>query len=277
MKMRLSQKELQNMTSDEQQFAQQLFALADATQPKPVFSQKLASELYAAHPATRRQKFTIIHRRWSALAAALLVVVLGLVFASPLTSLAQDIVDSFFNRAADSETFDEPQSISRDELSPTPMPAQPVYILQSFEDAQGDAPFQIKVPAYLPDGYSLMDASYDAVANHTSLFFTSNGIGLSLVQTPLESADSFDIGASAVVTEVQIGSTVGEFMEGTWLAITETNDDDISFEGREWDSDYPFQQLIWTDGEFRYWMSSVLGQPNDLPLTEWVRLAESLQ
>ena len=259
------------MNPEERQFEEELMKLAANTHPNPEFQHKLADELRAAQDA----EVKTIRPRWSMIAAALIVVALvGVMMAAPLTSLAQDFFDSFFNRSSDVETFE--QSIQMP-IGPTPQAEAAEFVPQSVEDVRAEAPFAVKVPTYIPEGFTIIDASYDPGANQTSIFIGTSFDALNLVQTPLEDAEPFDIGESADVTEVQIGDYTGEFVRGVWLARTTTDGDTLSAEGREWDSDFPFEQLVWTDGEYRYWLSSVMGQGTSLSLAEWVSVAESLQ
>jgi hypothetical protein len=263
------------MNPEDRQLEEQLMSLAKNTRPNPDFQKQLGEQLHAAQSAGANRKVVAFRPRWSVAAALMIVALVGVLLAAPLQSLAQDLWDSFFNRVSDTEIYDEPIEVPI--IGPTPITSAMVSPPRTLDEARADAPFHIKVPGYLPDGFDFIDADFDPGANQSSVFFGNPFDGLNLVQTPLEDAQPFDIGESADVTEVQIGAVTGEFVRGIWMLRSSSDEDTFTVEGREWDGDFPFEQLVWSDGEYRYWLSSVMGQGSSLPLEEWVRVAESLQ
>ena len=276
---------------DDEQFAQALSEMATSIQPRDTFAASLEAQLHAAHPANQSiqnkttvkgdptMKLTYKNRPMMVAAASIIALLMVALFIMPISSLAQDFIDDFFNRTSDTETFDEPSILSPIEATPSDgvISRQP----QTLANLEAEAPFDVKIPAYVPEGFTFTDASFDPVAKHTfQIYYTGRNAtydSFSIVQMRLEDALQLDVGESATVLLVQINGHNGEYVEGGWRAIVHEDDNTHIIEGREWDGDFPYRQMLWSDGEFVYWMQSVVGQPSDLPLEEWINIAENLE
>jgi hypothetical protein len=207
--------------------------------------------------------------------AALLIVAAVTLAVPPLRSFAQELLDVLFNRAAsDTEVFETPVVI---QLQATPTVLQVEQPSLTVEQVEAQSGFDVLVPAYVPPGYLLEDVYYDGLGKLVSQFYIREGVGLNIVQMKAEDAEPMEVGATAEIIDVQIGDVTGQYVEGGWALSSTSDGETVQFEGREWDSDYPFSQLRWQVGDTVFWMMTALGQKNELPLREWQAIAESLR
>lgn len=209
-------------------------------------------------------------------AAALALAVLLTLTVPPLRSLAHDLFALLFNRASsDTQVFATP--IVLQVIQATPVSEAVFAPSLTVEQVEAQAGFDVHTPAYLPPGYTLVNASYDPTAHLVSLLYSKDGVGLNIVQTPAIYAEPLDVGASAAIIPMQIGETTGQFVKGYWRPNTTSDGNSVSIEGQTWDPDLPFQQLRWQDDDRVYWMMDVFGQNDTLGLDEWKAIAESMR
>jgi hypothetical protein len=276
---------------EETAFAAQLLALRDGTRPDEIFAATLESRLkstpdspFAYQPDHTKRGVTMVShnqthwlRHLAAVAAVLALVIFTTLTVPPLRTLAQEVLNVLFQRTeTNTVPFETPVVM---DVRPTPIAlvteAAPAGEL--LAEAIAQAGFVVKQPAYVPEGYVLTHAGYDSVANHVSLFYARNGIGLVIVQIPADSAEPLDVGATAEITSVTVNGATGQYVEGGWKVNPEVSGDTMTLTEKVWDADFPFQQLRWHEGDMVYWMMSVAGQHSDLTLDEWTQIGESFQ
>lgn len=251
-----------------------LLALIEQIEPRHDFAATLEKQLRQAHPAARaaRWQVTLFWRiALTGAAAALVVLVVGL---SPLPAVAQEWWNSLFQRTDDQQQFATPILIDP-VPTPTYVVTPPVMSVAEIEATVG---YDIREPRWLPDGYTLLDASVsDRDGQGVSLTYLRNGAGLTLLQQPAALAQPWEIGNSARVIQVQIGSLTGEYVEGHWTPVLSQTDSGAAIEGQVWNADFPLQQLRWSDGAMVYTLINMIPQRSDLPLVDWIKIAESVQ
>ncbi len=269
----------QNTTpSADEAFAARFVQLVDQIQPDPTFAAHLEARLQAPI-ATNEEIMRATYRRsyplrWLAYGTAAVTLLVVIVSVPPLGALAQGILARLFNQTAeDTVIFETPYSVN---LQATPV-TQAVYATPgTLAAAQNAVDFTLKVPAYVPEGYTLYDASTDAPGQVT-LSYARNGFMLNITQSRIEDAPLFEVGASAQIIPVQIGDVQGEYVEGYWIADLESSGDEGVVSGKLWENTHAYQQMRWIDNSIVYWTHSAVGSGTDLPLEEWIALAESLQ
>ncbi|MFN8372600.1 MAG: hypothetical protein U0694_06950 [Anaerolineae bacterium] len=266
-------------------FAKALHDMVEQVTPDAAFASQLEAQLRARAAEKRADVSSSVHvrvrprvlhlRTLGVAAAAVLALLLLTLTVPPLRTLAQDLLNLLFNRT-DSNTLVYETPVSYD-IQPTAVGSSIYSPSTSVEAAESQAGFDIRVPALLPDGYVLVDVSYDVVAQQTSLFYMRSGIGLVIVQIPSASAYPLNVGASANIVRVSIGGSIGQYVEGNWIVNPRIEGTTATVSESSWDSDFPFQQLRWEQEGFVFWMMSVAGQHSDLTLDDWVQIAESLR
>lgn len=204
--------------------------------------------------------------------AALVVITLSV---PPLRVLAQEVLDNLFNRTpADVMPFVTPLVIT---VQPTPV-SQTVYSTPgvTLAEVQAQVDFTIKAPAYLPERYSFYGASIDAPGLVT-LSYIRRGDILNISQSRAADAQTFEVGATADIQVVDINGVPAEYVEGFWVADMESSGDQAEVQGIIWQNKGNYQQMRWQQDGIVYWMHSAVGSGTDLPLDEWIAVAESLQ
>ena len=249
--------------------------------PSSQFKAKLRAQLIEHHPQVQRRKSNIPrHQSYPiAMPALFLMVILVIVlFMTPLPSKAAEFLSGLFSQApSDTHLYETPIML---DLSPTPALDLVVTPPTSIADVQAQAGYHVQVPTWLPEGYVFQDAQFDSKHSNSTwqTYMNANHVnGFVLMQTPIEFAESLEIGASADVITVHVNDDTGEYVEGSWVGVVESIDDTPALAGGVWDPDYPFQRLRWTDSEMAYQLSSIGGSPKELTLDQWIAIAESLQ
>jgi len=266
-------------------FARSLHEMAEQVTPDGVFASQLDAQLRAriaekraAAPANVRvlalPRVQRLRPLATAAAAVLALLVLTLTV-PPLRTLAQELLNLLFNRT-DSNTLVYETPVSYD-IQPTVVGGVAYVPSTSVEAVEALAGFDVRVPSVMPEGYTLVDVSYDEVANQTSLMYVRSGIALVIVQIPSASAYPLNVGATAQMVSVPIGDSVGQYVEGNWIAEPQIEGTTATVSESSWDSTFPFQQLRWEADGYVFWMMSAAGQHSDLTLDEWVQIAESLR
>lgn len=260
-------------------FAAELVFMAESIQPDAAFAADLKTRFQSSSTEKKEKSMQIPYRSThfmrlmayaAAAFAALVVITLSV---PPLRLLAQEVLDSLFNRApADNIAFETPVAV---DLRPTPI-SQAVYATPAtLTEVQSQVDFPVKSPGYLPDGYEFYSASVDGPGLVT-LSYIRGGYMLNISQSLVSDAPVFEVGATADIQALEINGSPAEYVEGYWIADVEQSGDQAEMQGRIW-QDGGYQQLRWEQNGIVYWMHSVIGSGTDLPLDEWIAVAESLQ
>jgi hypothetical protein len=273
------------LPAEDAAFAAELQAMAEGTKTDTTFAATLETRLRAADSSfanrqgkTNRGRTIMTNRyaqRFATAAAIIAILAAATLTIPPLRTLAEDVLNLLFSRTpSDTVPFATPVVV---DMQPTPISDAQTYVPLSIEEAGAIAGYEIHVPTFVPDGYVLTSVGYDDPATRqTSLFYAKDGYGVVIAQTPAELAKPLEVGATAAIQTVQIGSAVGEYVEGAWRVNPEVNGDTMTLTERTWDADFRFQQLRWQQGDRVYWMMSVPGQRSDLNLDDWLAIARSL-
>ncbi|MDX1992554.1 MAG: hypothetical protein SF029_09195 [bacterium] len=187
----------------------------------------------------------------------------------PLHSLAQEVLNTLFNRASSSTITVETQ-VSSDQAEPSRMEPAQVEAL---------AGFTLKQPSSIPSGYTFGGAGYTASRHAASLFYQRPGAELLITQQPaayaeyglLTDGDS-GIGPDAPIEQVTIGNVLGEYVAGTWVMSSDNQ--------AVWLPDASVQRLRWQEGDMIYEILANGGSADTgsgLDRDAMIALANSLQ
>jgi hypothetical protein len=216
-----------------------------------------ALSLPASKEGERRMN-RFYNRRARLIAAVLLGLLLaGGFWASPsLRAVAQTVIDFFQPRSSDRQ----PSSVL---VNATPIGMEIPYPLR-LEDVMRWARADLRFPTFLPDGYHFAGARYE-----------SNGAGLEMafdcappwrlliVEFPSTRPLTItDIGASAVIEDVPIRGTVGQYVRGWWRAEFDRNAAIPTPGGKPrevpatnvWDNEMQWHQLVWREDGVNLWL-----------------------
>jgi hypothetical protein len=199
----------------------------------------------------------------------LVVLALLLVFTPQAKVLAQQALQ-FFTHAA-SDTLPAQTALPTSETS-TPDPASILDAHASVAEVQTQAGFTVLLPASLPENLTFSGASFDPNKNLTRQFFqTVESNGLIIEQEPVPAIGNCelcgDVGASAAIEEVQIGSVTGQYVIGTWK---------LTNNATTWDADPYLQTLRW-EKDGMYFELMYMGDPGALNKDQMITIAESMQ
>lgn len=153
----------------------------------------------------------------------------------------------------------------------------------SLSEAQNSLPFQLTLPAWIPDGYSLLEdqvmyysydeesadlsKAYNVYLNWTKDNVPGNGRNIVLVEQPVFRPDQYEDNMMPVgpgsLSEVRIGEVVGALIRGSWNP--ETN---------LWDTESGQITLRWTKGDMHFLLTS---NERYVELDDLIKMAESIQ
>lgn len=209
-------------------------------------------------------------RRIAAAVAALLFA--GVLFATPLGSIAQELLSRFF---AQQPTNSQTVTLNV-QMEATPMANAVVHIAQDLASVQAQVGFTIPTPSNLPQGYVFRDANATAEGGASLYYYNPDdeGIGrnLMLMVEPVGASSQLEIGSEAALEAVTIGAITAEYVRGWWAQAGSTV---LAEEGTRqtieaqltWDNDAPFQFLVWEQDGLRHLLmfqaTSNLGNPED--------------
>jgi len=275
MKLENENKSLQISTPDEDE----IFELLSTIQPKPSqkFHQRMADQPWV-QSANHSTGFRVNAPRLAAIAGLVFLLVLFLSLATPaLEVVAQRLMQFFLPTISD-------QTLLQITLEETSSPAE--YFSLTISEAENLAGFNASVPAHLPEGYSLTGAIYNSERNAIVLNYNSDTPGqiLRILQRPL-SEEYQQIGASAVVEIVQIGSATGEYVTGAWTipevesVLEETEIEQTISMQATWDPEAEIQILRWDEDEMQFEIIFGGGNPSNrgyLTKADLLELAENM-
>ncbi|MBC7870557.1 MAG: hypothetical protein H7Y09_06930 [Chitinophagaceae bacterium] len=185
-------------------------------------------------------------------AAAFIILTIAILTIPPLHAIAQEIINFFIPATSD---------ISNVELhvgGPDPSPLDDRYPL-SLEALTEQVEFEILLPTFMPQPYTFDGASYDPERQSVFLNYRCAGpwaIGISQHRTT-ENVDNFyrnEVGASAEIEQVTIGTAIGQYVRGAWIVEVDPNvrqqADEIGtaitvMTESVWTNDSQWQRLDW--------------------------------
>jgi hypothetical protein len=207
-------------------------------------------------------------------AAASLVLVLALLFATPQgQALAQNVL-RFFTRANSDNLPVQPW-----QLTPLPTPGTPTPDPESILDAHQSVAeveqlsgYKVLQPSHLPDILTFVGASYQPSQGVARIFYRDvDTNGLVFAQGPVRTNGSCklceSVGASAAIESVQINASTGEYVEGVW---------NLTDQGPVWVSD-PYQKTLRWQADGKAFELRYMGQPDSLTKDELIAIAQSIQ
>jgi hypothetical protein len=205
----------------------------------------------------RMKKRTII-----ALAAALMLV---------STALAQQIIQ-FFTPDDD----DQSETTLYYEPQPDFEGREEEFIIPPLDELAPSLPFTPLLPAELPASYEVEIAHFDERGQVLEVIYScqaGNLWGFMVAQSPISSDElseipPMNVGASAVIEDVQIGDVSGQYVAGGWRVVVP----EVRPEGTaavqadmEWDNEMPWFMLRWHDGGMLYTLQSAMGSVTRIP------------
>jgi hypothetical protein len=271
--------------ADDKHLLHELSALAGQIQPDVHFRAGLEARLTAGQVG-RSSRFTKPLRNAAAVAAIIALLLTATLTIPPLRAIAQEIIDSLFNRTdADQETV---------VLGPYGIFQLVPYFYITVDEAQAEVDFTILEPSWIPEGLALHDVAYSPEEQVVSLSYrepTENftAMPITIYEAPLDNGWSshsyLAIGASADITAVQIkradGAITGEYVKGFWVTPPDMRSGSIETPfAVQWNANIPICRLRWQDAGlmFEIW-SQTSGWQGDCPvsLDEMVAIAESME
>lgn len=230
---------------------------------QPVPSARLGQRLQHAPWQSKvvRQPYTGFQRGW-AVAAATLLMAVGLMTLTPLGALAQELLTRFFTPAS-SETITQTYSV---QAAPTPMADAPVYQPQALGHAQTLVDFAIAQPT-VPSPYAFASADVYGGVVYLSYQIPGDTLGRNLVIKQMRTKDyaAWDVGVNAIIQPVEIGEASGEYVKGWWSS----NGTEPRSNGQTqqmdlvWTNSIGMHLLHWQQGDFAY---EILYQETGLPM-----------
>lgn len=217
----------------------------------------------------------------------MLSVVIVVSVTPPLRSLAQDIIDTLFNRTKSDNRVVEYR------VEPTPVNTISPSIAQTFysvDEAERVTGIDIFQPTIDLSPYSLTGVSVNHQTETVWLTYNTSGRYLSIYQRPsaLGWLDEGFVGASAEVATVHFENAVGititaEYVVGGWKPLAEPtpiNDQTVE-QPQEWSSESVQRKLRWRDEHFVYEMVAFGGKGDiprrDLLLDDMIAIAASMK
>jgi hypothetical protein len=227
----------------------------------------------------------------SAIAAVFAVCVTATLSIPPLRAIAQEVIDTLFNRTeTNKETI---------EFGPHGILQLVPFYFGSVEQAQEKVDFEIHAPTLVPDDLALRIVNYSPEENLLSLLYGHPGEAyispdLSVFLGPVKNGWSnqsyFTIGASADIVSVEFsgitGQVIGEFVQGFWVFPPAYQwPEEITSVAVEWDSNLPLCRLRWQEDDMLYeiwspiWSNIREKDAVSCPLSqaEMIAIAESME
>jgi hypothetical protein len=212
-------------------------------------------------------------RRLRLVSAALLTLLaaLALTLATPQgRALAQAALQFFTRAPADLQTLALAPPATAAVVTPDPASMLDAHL--TVAEAAALAGFAVRQPAYLPAAFAFSGASYDPDGGRVRLFYVEPSGGALVLQqaaftVAAECALCGQVGASAAVQSVPVGSVSGEYVVGVWK---------LTDDGQVWEPDPYLQTLRWQEGQQAFELL-FMGPPDSLSQTEMLAIAASVK
>lgn len=226
-------------------------------------------------------------------AAALTIVAVAFLTVPPLRAFAQQIIEFFM-------TTDTDTSTTEIHVGGTPSNPDEDYYPLSIEALVEQVKFALLVPTFIPKAYHFDGGIYFPGYQSASLHYVCQepwAIDISQAsanQEDLENLYKTEVGASANIEQVTIGTALGQYVRGSWIIEA---DPDLMKQAQEqgsavtdtakrvWTNDSEWQRLDWyADGILYSVMTSggIIGGENEYPTCsldkdDFVAIAQGLQ
>jgi hypothetical protein len=227
------------------------------------YSQLGATSMHTQFEQKRRLRLATV------LIGAVLILAALLVITPQGRALAQEFLQ-FFSRA---ETDTLPAQ--SEQLLPVSSEPDPASILDAnleVLDVQEQAGFDVLEPAFLPQVLTFSGASIEPEHHIVRIFYREvETNGLVLRQESYQTSDDCElcgvVGDSAVIETVQIGNSMGEYVEGVW---------NLTDEGQVWVSDPYLKTMRWQANGLAFELM-FMGSPDSVTREDMIAIAESLK
>jgi hypothetical protein len=269
---------------NEQQLRRVLTEIAEDIAPAeeinewPMIEQRLEEQVLLTQKRsilTNRYGFRDNLRRVAYVVVAFFLI--GLVFlATPYGRVwAQEVLKFFTRSMTDTLPLQSWQLTPQPTLAPGVAGSDPASILEAkftVNEVEEQSGFKIKEPSWLPENLKLVGATYDPVRSLVRIFYRLEETnGLVLKEEYFDRPDSCalcnEVGASANVEIVQIGSVTGEYVQGVWK---------LTDNGPVWENDPYLQTLRWQLEGMAFELQ-FMGPPDRLTKEDLVKIAKSLE
>lgn len=248
-------------------------------QPKPSqnFHRRMADHPWA-RGSDQPRRFKLYAQRLSIITGVVILFVLSFNLATPsIDVVAQRLLQFFIPTIGDQTevqiTLEQASQPSND------------YAL-SISEAEILAGFRASMPEQLPSGFTLSGANYHPERDAIVLNFVPDSSGhiLRILQRPM-SEEYQQIGASAVIETVQIGSSTGEYVTGAWTvpevesALEKTEFGKTTPLQATWDPNAEIQMLRWIKNEILFEIIFGSGTPDTpgyLSKLDLIAIAENM-
>lgn len=244
-----------------------------------VVRSRIAGDRYS--PPTRLSRSRIKRRgirniQYAMVGSLLTVVLLVILLITPQGRVwAQELLHFFTHAESDALPVQPwqltPQSTLASDIA-SPDPANILEAKLSVNEVEEQIGFDVKEPTWLPDRLSLVGATFDPLRSLVRIFYRlEESNGLVLKEEFYSSYDTCalctEVGASASVETVQIGSATGEYVQGVWK---------LTEKGPIWENDPYLQTLRWQADGVAYELQ-YMGPADTLSRDDLVKIASNLQ
>ncbi len=286
------------VSADDMKIINDLKTAAAAIKPDPQFTAALEMRLmnptqFSQNGKQEAPKLLLRKNGWrqrvriaSAMAAVFAICMAATLSIPPLRAIAQEVIDTLFNR---SETNQETIELSDHGI----LQLVPFYF-GTVEQAQEKVDFTIRAPSLIPDDLALRVVNYSPEENLVILSYGHTGVAyisldLEVFMGPVTNNWSnqpyFAIGASAELVPVEFsgisGEVTGEFVRGFWVFPPGTRGDEAASVPVEWDSDVAMCRLRWQEDDMVYEIRSTTFEKDDAACpfgqAEMIAIAESME
>jgi len=224
---------------------------------------------------SRRLRLASRRLRLASIFILALLVLSGLVFATPQGRVWAQSLLRFFTRAG-SDTL----PVQTWQLTPipttvgtaTPDPANIIDANQTVAEVEQQAGFDVLDPGWLPGNLTFVGATLEPKFHIARIFYQYvETNGLVLREQPLQPTKDCElcgeVGASAAIETLPIGSVSGEYVEGVWK---------MAAAGPVWESDPYLKTLRWQANGMAFELV-YMGPPDSVTKADLVAIAESMK
>jgi hypothetical protein len=239
------------MSHDDFKYLEQIAKEIKAT---PDFKETLEKQLREAHTSNSNPKWR--NRRLAYAVAG--IGFIFLVFLSPLSTVAQQVLETFFRQLSTDTT-----PLSLTEISPSSL----VWIeVSNIETVESELNITLK-KLNPPSAYILQSVTYTSSPLQVIAEYSTAGRNLIFTQSEIGWTTDDSVGSSAIINQVDVLGTTGEYVEGFWVDEEDRN---------QWSNNTPFRRLRWQMDEMQYEIFA-MGGSADTDNLDLVTLAETLR
>ena len=235
--------------SPDEQLAADLIDFAQGFDLTPEFNAKVVNQFQQQPDNERRVRLPLAY----GLAAAISILIVVVLFAPPLRSLAQEFIDELFPRSTIEHPTFEGLALLFDDFDLEGYP--------TLEELQHNIPFEAQNPDVEDMGFEFVSAVYVVQANTIEMIYTQdnsrNHPNLRIRQQPLEDAvprmfwytDGYNaVSPETTITPVEFMGYEGEIVHGVW-ATKQAGQEQAEY---HWMDELPVYRLRWQDNHNLY-------------------------